>query len=114
MPKAFATQIPDGAGRLSTEGTKELIKAGQGTASDYGKKYAVIEAGAARAKAEGMAYGAPAGAAGFTAYSLELAGMDGQGAQSTGRLFTGVAAFGAAAGLALWRRRSLALSLIHI
>ena len=34
MPKAFATQIPDGAGRLSTEGTKELIKAGQGTASD--------------------------------------------------------------------------------
>lgn len=103
-----ATQIPDGAGRLSTEGTKELIKAGQGTASDYGKKYAVIEAGAARAKAEGMAYGAPAGAAGFTAYSLELAGMDGQGAQSTGRLFSGVAAFGMAAGVAMWRRRSLA------
>ena len=100
-----ATQIPDGAGRLSTEGTSQLVKAGQDTALDYGKKYAVIEAGAARAKSSSMAYGAPAGAAGFTAYSLEIAGVDGQGGKNLLRLLLAGLGFAGAGALA-WRRRA--------
>lgn len=99
-----ATQIPDGAGRLSTEGTSQLVKAGQDTALDYGKKYAVIEAGAARAKTGSMAIGAPAGAAGFTAYSLEIAGVDGQGGKNALRLLLAGLGFAGAGALA-WRRR---------
>ena len=57
----------------------------QSTAADYGQKYALIEAGAKRAKAEGMAYGAPADAVGNTAYSYELAGADGEGGRNVGR-----------------------------
>ncbi len=80
-----APKLQDGAQRLSDEGTKKLIEAGRSTAVDYGQKYALIEAGAKRAKAEGMAYGAPANAAGNTAYSYELAGMSGEGSRNMGR-----------------------------
>ncbi len=76
---AGAPQLKDGAQRLSDEGTKKLVEAGKATAADYGEKYALIEVGARRAKAEGMAYGAPEGAVGATAYSYELAGVDGAG-----------------------------------
>lgn len=102
-----APALEDGAQRLSDEGTSKLIEAGKGTAADYGKKYALIEAGANRALAEGMAYGAPKDAAGFTAYSLEIAGVDGDGTRNVGRAAAALGAFGAAGGLVLWRRRLL-------
>ncbi|HET8615260.1 MAG TPA: hypothetical protein VFL94_07020 [Actinomycetales bacterium] len=103
---AGAPQLKDGAQRLSDEGTKKLVEAGKSTAADYGEKYALIVAGAERAKSEGMAYGAPAGATGVTAYSLELAGMDGEGSRNLGRGLGALAVLGigtAAAGLV--RRR---------
>ena len=91
-----APKLEDGAQRLSDEGTKKLVEAGKSTAADYGQKYALIEAGAQRAKTEGMAYGAPADAAGTTAYSFELAGMSGEGGRNMGRTAGAAAIFGLA------------------
>jgi putative membrane protein len=102
-----APALRDGAGRLSTEGTTKLVDAGKSTAADFGLKYALIEAGAQRAKTEGMAYGAPANAAGATAYSLDLAAMTGEGDRNVGRGVAALALFGAGAGVALLRRRSI-------
>ncbi|GAB3445725.1 hypothetical protein GCM10027517_27060 [Phycicoccus ginsengisoli] len=100
-----APKIKDGAQQLSDQGTKKLIEAGKSTAADYGQKYALIEAGAQRAKAEGMAYGAPAGAAGQTAYSFELAAADGEGGRNLGRGLGAAVVFALAAGAAMLRRR---------
>jgi putative membrane protein len=100
-----APQLKDGAQRLSDEGTKKLVEAGMSTAADYGQKYALIEAGAQRAKAEGMAYGAPADAAGNTAYSYELAGMTGEGSRNMGRGLGAAAVFGLAGAGAFLRRK---------
>ncbi len=102
-----APQIVDGAGRLSEEGMSQLIEAGQDTAQDYGKLYATIKAGADRADAEKMAYGAPEGAQGLTAYSFELLGDDGQGSRNTKRGVAALALLGAGAGGLLLRRRLL-------
>ncbi|MGN6753260.1 MAG: hypothetical protein ACTHJJ_11990, partial [Intrasporangium sp.] len=102
-----APALTDGAQRLSDEGTKKLVEAGKSTAADYGQKYAVIQAVAERAKNEGMAYGAPDGAEGFTAYSLELAGVDGEGGRNTGRAAGALGAFALGGGLLWWRRRIL-------
>lgn len=99
-----APALRDGAQQLSDEGTSKLVEAGKGTAADYGQKYALITAGAERAKSEGMAYGAPEGAEGFTAYSLEIAGVDGEGSRNTGRALGALAIFGLAGGLLFWRR----------
>jgi putative membrane protein len=100
-----APALQDGAQRLSDEGTSKLVVAGKETAADYGKKYALIEAGADRAVAEGMAYGAPKDAVGFTAYSLEIAGVDGDTTRNAGQAAAALGVFGAAGGLVLWRRR---------
>jgi putative membrane protein len=100
-----APALEDGASRLSAEGTTKLVDAGKSTASDYGLKYALIEAGAERAKTEGMAYGAPAGAAGATAYSFELAAMTGEGDRNLGRGAAALALFAVGAGVAMLRRR---------
>jgi X-X-X-Leu-X-X-Gly heptad repeat protein len=100
-----APKLKDGAQKLSDEGTKKLVAAGKSTAADYGQKYALIVAGAERAKTEGMAYGAPADAVGNTAYSYELAGADGEGGRNVGRGLGAVAAFGLAGGAAFLRRR---------
>ena len=100
-----APKLEDGAQQLSDQGTKKLIEAGKSTAADYGQKYALIEAGAQRAKAEGMAYGAPADAAGQTAYSYELAGANGEGGRNLGRGLGAAVVFALAAGAALLRRR---------
>ena len=97
--------LPAGASRLSAEGTSKLVVAGKSTAADYGLKYAVIAAGAQRAKTEGMAYGAPADAAGATAYSLEISGANGDGGRSLGRGAGALALFGSGAGLVMFRRR---------
>ncbi|MGO4598560.1 hypothetical protein [Terrabacter sp. 2RAF25] len=102
---AGAPALKDGAQRLSDEGTKKLVAAGKATASDYGQKYALIEMGARRAKAEGMAYGAPQGAVGVTAYSFEMAGVDGAGSANLGRAAAAAGVFGLAGGSVLLRRR---------
>jgi putative membrane protein len=100
-----APQLKDGAQRLSDEGTKKLVAAGKSTAADYGEKYALIVAGAERAKSDGMAYGAPEGATGVTAYSLELAGMDGEGGRNVGRGLGALALMGLGTGAAALVRR---------
>ena len=66
---------------------------------------ALIEAGAQRAKAEGMAYGAPTDAVGNTAYSYEIAGADGEGSRNVGRGLGALAVFGLAGSAAFLRRR---------
>jgi putative membrane protein len=81
---------------------------GEETAQDYGVKYAVLKAGAERASTEGMAYGAPDGAVGATAYSIEIAGVDGSGVSSAGRGLAAVALFALGAGIATLVRRRLA------
>jgi putative membrane protein len=100
-----APKLKDGAQQLSDEGTKKLVEAGKSTAADYGEKYALIVAGAERAKNEGMAYGAPEGAAGVTAYSLELAGMDGEGERNVGRGLGALVVLGLGTGAAALVRR---------
>jgi putative membrane protein len=102
-----APQLADGAQRLSDEGTKKLVEAGKGTAADYGEKYALIVAGAERAKSEGMAYGAPEGATGVTAYSLELAGMNGESGRNVGRGLGALVVLGFGTGAAALVRRRL-------
>ena len=100
-----APQIVDGTQQLSDEGTSQVVVSGQSTAEDFGVKYAVLSAGAERAQTEGMAYGAPDGAAGSTAYSLEIAGVDGTGVSAVGRLILAIVLFAAGIGLATFARR---------
>lgn len=102
-----APALRDGAQQLSDEGTKKLIEAGKSTAADYGAKYALIEAGAERAQAEGMVYGAPEDALAAAAYSYELAGADGAGTRNLGRGLAAAAVFGLAGGAVLLRRQML-------
>ncbi|QTE29686.1 hypothetical protein [Pengzhenrongella sicca] len=75
------------------------------TAADNGLKYAVITAGADRAATGGMADGAPAGAAGATAYSVEIAGVDSDGASSVRRGLAALALFAGGAALSGVTRR---------
>jgi putative membrane protein len=100
-----APALVDGAGRLSTEGMSKLIDAGEDTAQDYGKLYATIEAGAERADAEKMAYGAPADAQGLTAYTYEMLGDDGETGRNTKRGLAALGLLGLGGGALLLRRR---------
>jgi putative membrane protein len=102
-----APALPEGAKRLSDEGTKKLVAAGESTASSYGEMVSVIKAGAERGSAEKMAYGAPEDAAGLTAYSYTITGEDGESGRNLSRALGGLAVFGAAGGLFLFRRRLL-------
>ncbi|WP_432478677.1 hypothetical protein [Nocardioides sp. GXQ0305] len=100
-----APALVDGAGRLSEEGMSQLIDAGEDTAQDYGKLYATIEAGAERADAEKMAYGAPENATGMTAYTYELLGDDGETSRNTVRALAALGVLGlGAGGFFLYRR----------
>ena len=102
-----APALPEGAQQLSDQGTSQLINVGDGTASDYGLKYALIEAGAERA-ATAQPYGSPEGATELTAYKFELAGEDGAGSANLARGVAGVALLAGAAALAAFRRKGLA------
>lgn len=99
-----APAIPEGAERLSKEGTSKLIEAGDATASDYGLKYAVIEAGAARASSA-QPYGSPEGATALTAYKFELAGADGAGSANVKRGLAAILLLAGAAAATVIRRR---------
>jgi putative membrane protein len=100
-----APQLVDGAQRLSDEGAKKLVEAGEDTAANFGEMYATIAAGAERADAEKMAYGAPEGATGLTAYSFVVQGEDGEGGRNLARGLTGLALLGAGAAAFALRRR---------
>lgn len=100
-----APKLQDGAQRLSDEGTKKLVAAGKSTAADYGQKYALIEAGAKRAKTEAMAYGAPQDSLANMAYSYEIAGADGEGGRNLGRGFGALAVLALAGAVPFIRRR---------
>lgn len=101
-----APKLPEGADRLSKEGTSEIVKKGDATAKDFGLRYALLEAGAARA-ATAQPYGSPDGAVALTAYKFEIAGAD--GAESA-NLKRGIAAIVLLVGAGLFatvRRRGL-------
>ncbi|MET0789384.1 MAG: hypothetical protein ABWY33_09090 [Cellulomonas sp.] len=100
-----APKLVDGTQQLSDEGTSQVVVSGQATAEDFGVKYAVLSAGAERASTEGMAYGAPQGAVGATAYSIDIAGADGTGVSSLGRFIAAIVLFAAGIGLATFARR---------
>ena len=68
---------------------------------------AVIEAGAKRADAEKMAYGAPEGARGLTAYSFNIKREDGESTRNVARTVGALAVLGAGGGLFFLRRRFL-------
>ncbi|MGN8244497.1 hypothetical protein ACTHAM_001400 [Cellulomonas soli] len=102
-----APALVDGATQLSEQGTSVLAETGAQTAADYGVKYAVLEAGAQRTAEESMAYGGPEGAASVTAYSLDLAAVDGAAVSSAGRGITALALFGVGATVATLSRRRL-------
>jgi putative membrane protein len=104
---AGAPQLVDGAGRLSKEGMGQLISAGKDTAVNYGTLYAVIKAGSERAQTSAMAYGAPAGAEGLTAYSFTITGEDGEGDRNVARGLGGLALLGLGAGAVVLRRRMI-------
>ena len=106
--KAGAPALPDGAQRLSDEGTTKLVEAGESTAMSYGEMYAVIEAGAQRADAEKMVYGAPEGALGLAAYSFEIQGEDGEQDRNLARGLGALTLLAAAGGTLLLRRRMAA------
>jgi putative membrane protein len=101
-----APALPDGANQLSEQGTSQLVNVGNATASDYGLKYALIEAGAERASSA-QPYGSPEGATALTAYKFEIAGEDGAGSANVKRGIAGVALLAGAGALAAFRRRSL-------
>lgn len=102
-----APQIVDGAGRLSKEGAQVIVGKGEQTAQDYGELLAVMQAGSERAAEESMAFGAPEGATGLTAYSFILQGDDGAGGRNLTRGLLGGAMLGLGSGAFFLRRRLL-------
>jgi putative membrane protein len=102
-----APALPEGAQELSDKGTSQLVNVGNGTAMDYGLKYALIEAGSARA-ASVQPYGAPEGATELTAYKFDLAGATGEGSANVERGIAVAILAAAGLGLAAFRRRGIA------
>lgn len=105
--RAGAPQLVEGASELSEKGTRKMARKGAKTAQDYGTRYAVLEAQSERAHSESMAYGAPEGATGLTAYSIILKSEDGEGARNWTRALTGLGLLAAGGGVLLLRRRLL-------
>ncbi len=100
-----APRLVEGAGKLSRKGTSKLVEAGEDTAQNFGALLATMEAGAERADAEKMAYGAPAGATGLTAYSFVVQGEDGEGGRNLTRGLIGLGLLGVGTGVVGLRRR---------
>ena len=100
-----APKLVDGAEKLSVKGTSKLAEAGVDTAQTYGELGAIMVAGAERAQAEDMAYGAPDGALGLTAYSYVIQGEDGESTRNWARGLAGLALLGLGGGAFALRRR---------
>ncbi|TDD71706.1 hypothetical protein E1262_06155 [Jiangella aurantiaca] len=99
-----APQLVDGAERLSAEGTSQLVEAGQTTAADFGTRYALLEAGADRAKNEPLVNGAPDGATLKTAFTFEIPEVSGEGGRNLTRGVVALGVFAAAAAAATFVR----------
>ncbi len=98
------TQLVDGAGRLSKEGTTQLIAAGDETSKEFGKEYAIMQALNDRGTANALPYGAPNGVEDArAAYDISIAPVGhigGLGSVSrgvVGLVVLGLGAFGATA-----------------
>jgi len=102
-----APKLVDGAGPLSKEGTQVIAGKGAETAQNYGELYAVLEAGSQRAQTEDMAFGAPEGANGLTAYNFIVKGEDGEGGRNWARGIAGLGLLAAGGGVFAYRRRML-------
>jgi putative membrane protein len=100
-----APKLVDGAQRLSDEGTKKLVAAGEQTAQEYGKQYALIMAGAELAQDGKMIVGAPEESIGLAAYTYEVQGEDGESNRNLAKAVGGLALLAAGGGLFLLRRR---------
>lgn len=92
--KRLADGLVDGAQRLSDEGTKVLVEAGNDTALDFGERYAMIAHMAEMTEDGGLPYGAPEGATGSAAYSFELAAATHEGSRNLTRGLLAVGALG--------------------
>jgi putative membrane protein len=101
-----APALPEGADRLSKEGTSQIVEAGDKTASDFGMRYSLLEAGATRA-ASAQPYGSPEGATALTAYKFEIAGEDGAGSANLERGLAALLLLAGAGAVTSARRRGL-------
>lgn len=101
-----APALPDGASRLSAEGTSKLAAQGRTATIDYGQLYGELKAGAERAQTDSMAFGAPEGAEGLTAYAFTILGEDGESGRNVSRSLAALALVGLATGVSVLRRRS--------
>jgi putative membrane protein len=102
--KEGAPKIESGASQLSEQGTQKLVEAGSDTAVTFGEGYAMLTAGAERAETESMAFGAPEGAQGVTAYTYEIRGADGESSRNWTRGLGALAILAAGTGIVMWRR----------
>jgi len=104
---AGAPKIRNGLTQASQQGSTKIAQAGESTAQQFGLKYAELAAEAQRAHHQSMAYGAPAGAIGLTAYDWIIQGADGHGTRERDRMLMlgGVLLLGG--GGTLLRRRLL-------
>ena len=104
-----APALPQGAQRLSAEGTTALVEAGEETAQSFGERVALLQATAERTADGGLPYGGPEDAIVAAAYRYDLAEATGATAQNTGQLIAGlVIAGGAVAGATVLARRTTA------
>jgi putative membrane protein len=101
-----APALPKGASKLSREGTSQIVGKGNKTAMDFGLRYALLEAGAAKA-ANAQPYGSPEGATALTAYKFQIAGEDGADSANLKRGLAAIALLVAAGAFATVRRRGL-------
>jgi putative membrane protein len=101
-----APKLENGANELSERGVVKIVQAGQDTAQQYGKLYAVLAEGAKRAHTDGMVYGAPDDSMGLMAYDFEINGTDGQESRNVERLLLAVVLGGLGLGAFALRRRA--------
>jgi putative membrane protein len=84
--KAGDKQIVDGAGKLSSQGTSQLVASGDDTAKSYGKQYATMQALNKKGADNALPVGAPKGSTDNRgAFDITLAGVGHQGPGSPGR-----------------------------
>jgi len=108
LAKAGDEKVVDGAGRLRSEGTSQLIDGGNDAAAENAAKAATLVAMTAKAGSNALPYGAPEGATGSAAYKLTLAGADKSGQENRNRAVVAGLLLAAACGVGtVLRRRSL-------
>ena len=90
------SQVVDGAGQISEQGTSQLVKSGNETASSYGREYAIMKALDRKGATQGMPYGSPKGSSDNRgAYDITIAAVGSQHAMgNTGRGVLGLVVLG--------------------